>query len=595
MSFECATVRSLNSPLSAGVKSERMLRSWTFGAVVVTCAVIVLWIFRMLGPIDLRYDAGVYYVLGTSLAEGKGYRILSEPGAPTGIQYPPGLPAIVAAHQLLLGTSDPAVVAPWLRRTYAVMFLGLGLAVLALGRAIGGPLVGVAATLLCLFQANTFLLSDMLFTELPFTLLSVVFALMLIRNWLHSRPWLREGAGFLLAFAGFMLRSAGLALLFAWVMDAVFRRRWKLAGVRLVLSAVPFLLWQGHVMQVQRSEEYSNPAYEYQRAPYQYYNVSYAENLALVDPFQPERGELTPKAMIVRIASNLLTLPKTLGEVVSEHAGFWDAALNSGLGRKIPPGRHPPLGVQVPLWLLSGLTVLGAVILVRKRAWFVLALGVASIGLVLTTPWPSQFPRYLTPLGPFLTVAVVLGTLAVVRRFDRIAGWRGTLGLGAICGLIVMTALVQAFAIKSSFRERHYSAPVAQAGEGFFAAKWFYHDRTWTDWNDAVDWIGKNTPPDAVVVTDASHLCYLKSDRLSVMPPMEADPRRAGALMTQVPASYVIVDELSFIDISRRYALPAILANPEQWRRVFQQRKTSIYENLSVGTATQAPEIIHAR
>jgi hypothetical protein len=39
-----------------------------------------LWLPRLRGPLDLRYDAGVYYILGTSLAEGKGYRLLNEPG-----------------------------------------------------------------------------------------------------------------------------------------------------------------------------------------------------------------------------------------------------------------------------------------------------------------------------------------------------------------------------------------------------------------------------------------------------------------------------------------------------------------------------------
>jgi hypothetical protein len=40
----------------------------------------VSWIPRLTSPIDLRYDAAVYYILGTSLSEGKVYRLLNEPG-----------------------------------------------------------------------------------------------------------------------------------------------------------------------------------------------------------------------------------------------------------------------------------------------------------------------------------------------------------------------------------------------------------------------------------------------------------------------------------------------------------------------------------
>src|SRR6188472_1995429 len=84
---------------------------------------IVLWAPRLSGPIDLRWDAGVYYVLGASLATGHGYRILSEPGSPEAVQYPPLLPAVVALYERALGSTEPAIVAPWLRISYAAMFL----------------------------------------------------------------------------------------------------------------------------------------------------------------------------------------------------------------------------------------------------------------------------------------------------------------------------------------------------------------------------------------------------------------------------------------------------------------------------------------
>ena len=56
---------------------------WRYLAALVALAT-ALWLPRLRGPLDLRYDAGVYYILGTSLAEGRGYRLLSEPGVPNG-------------------------------------------------------------------------------------------------------------------------------------------------------------------------------------------------------------------------------------------------------------------------------------------------------------------------------------------------------------------------------------------------------------------------------------------------------------------------------------------------------------------------------
>ena len=74
-----------------------------------------LWAPRAYGPIELRWDAGVYYVLGTSLAEGKGYRLLNEPGEIRAVQYPPLLPLVIAAHQWAVGTSDPVICGTALR------------------------------------------------------------------------------------------------------------------------------------------------------------------------------------------------------------------------------------------------------------------------------------------------------------------------------------------------------------------------------------------------------------------------------------------------------------------------------------------------
>ena len=71
---------------------QTISRRWDVA--VVLGVAIVLWLPRLSGPIDLRYDAGVYYLLGTSLAAGHGYRIPSEPGSPQALQYPPLLPAL---------------------------------------------------------------------------------------------------------------------------------------------------------------------------------------------------------------------------------------------------------------------------------------------------------------------------------------------------------------------------------------------------------------------------------------------------------------------------------------------------------------------
>ena len=113
-------------------------------AAVVVLLAAGLWAPRLTGPLDLRYDAGVYYILGRSLAEGRGYRLLNEPGAIEAIQYPPVLPAVAALHQLALGTADPVVVGHALRLTMALLFLCYAFAAFALARRYAWPVLGHA-------------------------------------------------------------------------------------------------------------------------------------------------------------------------------------------------------------------------------------------------------------------------------------------------------------------------------------------------------------------------------------------------------------------------------------------------------------------
>ena len=104
----CANKPVLNEPtiIRRGKTQIDKLIARYWAQVLVVAMALLLWVPRLSGPIDLRWDAGVYYVLGRSLATGHGYRILSEPGSPEALQYPPLLPLIVAAHQRVMGTSD---------------------------------------------------------------------------------------------------------------------------------------------------------------------------------------------------------------------------------------------------------------------------------------------------------------------------------------------------------------------------------------------------------------------------------------------------------------------------------------------------------
>ena len=178
--------------------------------------VVLSWLPRMHGPLDLRWDGGVYYVLGTALAEGKGYRLLNEPGEIEAVQYPPLFAAIIAAHQIMLGTSDPFIVGPWLRLTFFLISLAYGVCSYLLLRIFLSPGYACGAVLMVLLNLFTNFLSDLCFAEMPFALVSIVFVLC---N--------RKGGRFypvitaILATATYLLRTIGIAVLIAWICEAL--------------------------------------------------------------------------------------------------------------------------------------------------------------------------------------------------------------------------------------------------------------------------------------------------------------------------------------------------------------------------------------
>jgi hypothetical protein len=547
------------------------------GAVVVAIALLV-WAPRLSGPIDLRYDGGVYYLLGTSLAKGDGYRISSEPGSPEALQYPPLLPAVVALHQRILGTTDVAIVAPWLRRSYAVIFVGYAVAALALARRHLALGFAIAAVALSLLHFETIFLSDLLFAELPFALISVIFALVATGNTVR-RPLLRETLSFALAATGFLLRTAGAALLAAWVLEALVRRRWLLAVGRGAIAVVPIIGWQTYVGHVRASDEYAHPAYEYQRAWYQYYNVSYTENMRLIDPFQPELGPLTAGSVARRLVTNLPSVLLALGEGISvrgrdlsELLVRWQHKL---LHRTVIPGDV----MFVPIFGLSALVLAGVFILAWRGSWLMVFILLVSVGLVWITPWPAQFTRYLVPLGSFLSISAVLSLsqIGAVFQMGKPAAKNTPIRM-AIVAVLVLTFATEAYPSMKLFRFRGSAEGLTIEPPGRARQRLFAHDSYWQSWEQATNWLGGQALPDAIIATSAPHWLYLRTGRRAVLPPMESDPIRARRLLEAVPVSYVIVDQLEFLDISRRYALPAVESDSAEWRLVKAFDDTRIYE-----------------
>ena len=526
-------------------------------AALIVLLAAALWLPRLQGPLDLRYDAGVYYILGRSLAEGRGYRLLNEPGAIEAIQYPPVLPAVAALHQLVLGTGDPVVVGRGLRFTMALLFLGYAFAAFALARRYLSPGFAFAAASLAVLNAQVLFLSDYFAADLPYAAVSTFFFVV--------PTGLGAGA---LAVAAFGLRTAGVALLVAWAAERLLRRRWREAGVRLAVGLLAVGSWQVYVRHVKSSPEFTRPAYAYQRAAYQFYNVDYADNMAYVDPFRPELGLAGRVELLNRLGTNLKGIPVGLGEAATLQRG-WLVGEVTRVRERWPALTPPDWMISVALGCLSGVVIAGLVLLARRGHWLLVLYVTGSIALIVVTPWPGQFGRYLVPLAPILALAFVSvpAALAAGAQQSGRRGWRAAslAGLATIAFVLVQ----EVYTVYKVFTKHHQPAVMTDAAGRRHHYRLFFYDQTWRQHDDALDWLGRQEPRRAVVATATPHLAYLRTGLPAIMPPYESDAARAAALLAGVPVNYLVVDQLSFLDVSRRYAAPVARADTAEWPLIY--------------------------
>ncbi len=526
------------------------------------------------GPIDARSDGAVYYILGTSLAEGRGYRLLNEPGDIAAVQYPPLLPLVVAASQRALGTSDFVVVGTWLRWLYAVTWLGLAAATYLMARSSLPPLRAFVATVIAGVALHVWYLAGVLYTEIPFSLVAVAFVLC-ARRAERAPYWLVTAA---LGITGYLLRTAGLALLLAWIAEALLPRadrrplasRISRAAARTVVALVPVVAWQVYVGSVTSSPAYAHPAYPYQRAAYQYSNVPYLENMDLVSPFVPEEGRLTTRGRIARFASNVAVVPASLGGAVTAQRAFWEMTIAVVNRRVLGRDVLPAAAALVPMSVLGLVVLAGAAEMVRRREWLVPLACAAATASMCLTPWPEQFVRYYTPMTPFLAVMLVLSVGRIVDRGAAagLARWaRRAVALAVLALVLGQDVFVAAW----TFIVQGARTVVFESADGRRAASarlLFYDDR-FAALDAAALEVRRRARPGDVMATSMPHWTFLRTGVDAILPPMVVDGEEARRLLDAVPVRFVVLDDIGYPGISQRYAAPAVEAAGRQWEEVY--------------------------
>jgi hypothetical protein len=125
------------------------------------------------------------------------------------------------------------------------------------------------------------------------------------------------------------------------------------------------------------------------------------------------------------------------------------------------------------------------------------------------------------------------------------------------------------FAVIGEFRTDHASVTYQGRDGQEVRYSLFFYNKSWAAHDAALDWLAAHSSPGDVVVTSTPQWLFIRTGLKAVMPPFEANPALAMKLIDSVPARYVVVDSLSFIDVSRRYLQLMVENSPERWKLVY--------------------------
>ncbi len=573
--------RTRHPSFQGGPQPPFSLKTDRLVLLLLSMLVIASWLPRMSGPIDLRWDGGAYYVLGTSLAEGKGYRLLNEPGEIEAIQYPPLLASFVAAHQIVLGTSDLVVVGRWLRLSFFFIYAALAFATYVMLRHYFAVWVALFGTLVVLLNLFTTFLSDLCFAEIPFALAIVLFVVCTRKS---SGPIHGAFAG-VFATVAFLLRSVGVALFAAWVIEGLVKKEFRKAAVRLLIASVPVLAWQAYILHVEHSPSYTKPAYAYQRAGYMFYNVSYATNISLADPFRPELGKVAVAQLATRISQNLLHMPVSLGGAVSAKKDFWRGWMVFR-GQRFPILKMIPRWLfYVPLILLGGLILGGVTLLAREREVVVPVCILATLGAISLTPWPDQFNRYLASVAPILVLAL-LSCLLTLWRYCRTVSresvkWSLRIFIALVAGLILTS---ESYSQHVMYRDSYQRVKYRDRAGHEVDYRSFYYGKGYKALDAGLDWLKRRAKPDDIIAASMPQWAYLKTGLKAVMPPFEEDLKTAQSCLDSVPVTYLVLDFETGVNFAIDYMMPLALNAPQYWKQIYSDEEGTllIYERVRV-------------
>jgi hypothetical protein len=326
-------------------------------------------------PAGVWHDDGVYVLTGRSLARGGGLRYLGVPGSPPAVKFPPGYPTFLAGLWLLFGSLRPVTLAAELINLALVATAG-AITAWALRRHAGfAPTLAFGAVALGFVSADVWRPAMVPLSE---PLFMFVAAGAMAAWGFAARPGDRRGlvALALILVAAVLTRSAGVAVVLGCGVGLAFSRGTRAALVATVPALATAVAWGAWA--ASRAAEIPDGARDV-LGPYGSWLASQVFG--------------APRAFVAGLPSEAWSVGKQISYFMLPGLAGWK------------------LGVAViPLALAAIWGLLRLFRAFPPMAWSVCAY------IAMLMVWPFVNRRLVTPLYPWVAVALAVGLVEVVGR-----------------------------------------------------------------------------------------------------------------------------------------------------------------------------------
>jgi hypothetical protein len=419
----------------------------------------VYWIALHAPAVGLFHDDGVYVVTAKALATGEGYRIISLPQEIPQTKYPILFPLLLSMVWRVFPNFPENVV--FLRLVpFAGALVWLWLAYLLVRRESKRQDIATIAALLTAASTTAVLLSSTMLAESVFG--AFCMGCLLVVRAREDGAGGKAGlyAASVLASGAFLTRTIGFTLILAVAIALLRRRGWRDAlqfGLLCLLICLPWLWWQ----------------------------ASHNEPRQLVDAYYTAQNYRSWNLLF-----NFTWKQK-----------LWVLFMN-GLLVALSPVRLAGLPILLSLALpLSGFIGLGFIQHLLRRPSVIHLFLILYLAVVLCWLWPpDRFVAVVLPLVLFYAWRGLKLACEVTRVNQR---WVRR----AAVTLLITTAAFSGWALRGVTRQT--------LGEGVVQSRPESADN-WFQIVSLLDWTRRNTPPDAIFLSNIDPTIYLYTGRKAI-------------------------------------------------------------------------------